>query len=499
MEIISPNETRSQTSPKTVVEEYLYFTEKDSLLSHFTDSDRNRIRSRRKSFADSVRSSYSSIKATSLQRCSVIDSGGTASIINEVFNLVKNTVTSATLALPSLIAAFGNEKSAIFPAIFLIIFMGCVDGYYFSLIGRVCAITGATSYRDAWELSVGKRGAFFVSLICVCKPALSNLAYSIILADSLQSLFVTAGLDGFTRDRCLWSITWIVVFPLCLLKNLNELVSSSTLGIFAMLFTVTVMTFRYFDGTYDRYGAGKFLPDLSPEYYPSFGSIGAEGAFSVRVFALLCTLAIACNAHAPVAHNNAPRFFVELHNNTIHRHDVVVKISYAISSILYIIFGVVGFLTFGDNCSGDMLNNYSTNDILATLCRIAIAFSVLFTYPIVFVGVRDGFIDLLLIPIDQQTNLLHVGITILLLLIITIMATCFQNLGMVTTLSGATLATVLTYVFPTLMYHSTIKNLRSRATIHQRMEVLIAMIIMCLGITIGFIGIVTTLCGIEFS
>lgn len=217
------------------------------------------------------------------------------------------------------------------------------------------------------------------------------------------------------------------------------------------------------------------------------------------MFALLCTLAIACNAHAPVAHNNAPRFFVELHNNTIHRHDVVVKISYAISSILYIIFGVVGFLTFGDNCSGDMLNNYSTNDILATLCRMAIAFSVLFTYPIVFVGVRDGFIDLLLIPIDQQTNLLHVGITILLLLIITIMATCFQNLGMVTTLSGATLATVLTYVFPTLMYHSTIKNLRSRATIHQRMEVLIAMIIMCLGITIGFIGIVTTLCGIEFS
>ena len=467
----------------------MYFGEKDSLLPQSTN--RNRIRSRRKSFADSVRSSYSSIKLTSLQRCSIIDSGGTASITSEVFNLVKNAVASGALAIPSGIAALGNARSTIFPVILLLTFMEFIGAYYFSLIGRVCALTGAISYREAWELSVGKRGSFFVSLICMCKPALGNLTSSILLADSLQSLFVTAGLDEFTRNRCLWLITWIVMFPLCLLKNLNELVPSSTLGILAILFTVSVMTFRYFDGTYDSNRAGKFLTDLSPEYYPSFGSIGAEGVFSFRALALLCMLYTSFVSRSPCPHNNAPRFFVELKNNTVTRHNVVVGISYVISASLYVIFGAVGFLTFGNNCSGDILNNYSTHDILVTLCRIAIVSSVLFTYPIVFVGVRDGFIDLLLIPIEQQTNLLHVGMTILLLLIITILATCFQDLGHVTIVGGATLGTAVIYVFPTVMYHYAIKNLRRYATFLQRMEVLFAMVLMCVGITIGSIGIVT--------
>ena len=476
----SNNENNTSHSRKILVTDYPSFDEKDSLLGHSSNRSSG-------SLTDSFRKGRRSLVDS-------LHSGGTATITNEVFNLVKNIVASGALAIPSGIAAFGNQYSAIFPAIFLMIFMGCINAYYFSLIGRVCSITGAISYREAWELSVGKRGAFIVSLVCICKPALGNLAYSMILADSLQSLFVTAGFHGFTRTICLWLVTWIVVFPLCLLKNLTVLAPSSILGICGMLFTVTAMTIRYLDGTYDSQRSGKFIADLPPEYRPSFGSIGADGVFSFRALILLCMLATAY-----VAHYNAPRFYVELKNNTIPRYNRVVGISYVISAAIYILLGSVGFLTFGDNCSGYILNNYSTRDITATLCRIAIASSVLFTYPIVFVGVRDGFIDLLLIPIDRQTNLLHVGITFILLLIITIMATCFQDLGIVMSLGGATLATAVIYIFPSFMFYSAVGNLRDRATSRQNMEVIFAMAVMCLGISIGSIGVVMAIGGSELG
>ena len=82
--------------------------------------------------------------------------GGTASIPNEVFNLVKSIVGAGVLSLPAGIAAFGNAPSAIIPAVALICIIGGFSAYGFSLIGRVCSFTGGQSYRGAWSESVGE-------------------------------------------------------------------------------------------------------------------------------------------------------------------------------------------------------------------------------------------------------------------------------------------------------------------------------------------------------
>lgn len=68
------------------------------------------------------------------------DSGAT--IPNEVFNLVKNIVGAGVLSLPAGVAAFGNAPSALIPATVLIAVIGAMSGYCFSLIGRVCEMTG---------------------------------------------------------------------------------------------------------------------------------------------------------------------------------------------------------------------------------------------------------------------------------------------------------------------------------------------------------------------
>jgi len=118
---------------------------------------------------------------------------GSATIQNEVFNLVKNIVGAGVLSLPAGVAAFGNAPSALIPATVLISFIGLMSGYCFSLIGRVCQMTGATSYRSCWEKSVGESSSWFPASACTFKTGAANIAYSMILADTFKALAATAG------------------------------------------------------------------------------------------------------------------------------------------------------------------------------------------------------------------------------------------------------------------------------------------------------------------
>lgn len=91
------------------------------------------------------------------QDSSGIQGGGTATIPNEIFNLVKSIVGAGVLSLPAGIAAFGDAPGAILPAVSLIAGIGLVSGYMFSLIGRVCASTGSSTFSEAWSKTVGEK------------------------------------------------------------------------------------------------------------------------------------------------------------------------------------------------------------------------------------------------------------------------------------------------------------------------------------------------------
>jgi len=56
------------------------------------------------------------------------------------------------------------------------------------------------------------------------------------------------------------------------------------------------------------------------------------------------------------AHFNAPKFYTELKNNTVPRFLKVVSTSFGISIGLFCVIASLGFLTFGGNSSGLILN-----------------------------------------------------------------------------------------------------------------------------------------------
>ena len=63
-----------------------------------------------------------------------------------------------------------------------------------------------------------------------------------------------------------------------------------------------------------------------------------------------------------------------------------------------------GFTTFGAASQGFILNNYATADSLALLARIGISASIIFSFPLNFVGLREGVLDLLKLKARATPN-----------------------------------------------------------------------------------------------
>jgi len=406
--------------------------------------------------------------------------GGTATMSSEIFNLVKNICGAGVLALPAGIAAFGDAPSALLPAAAMIGSLGLLSAYSFSLIGRVCAMTGATSYRDCWDKTVGRSTSWLPAASTTFKTGVANLAYSMILADTFKSLFAAAGYN-FSRSNVLFGITGSILLPLCLLKNLASLAPFSLLGIIGMGFTTAAMGIRYLDGSYKA--GGKFVAELAPNLAPAFGTKGAAAVMNPNSFILVCMLSTAY-----LAHYNAPKYFNELKDNTVKRFNTVVATSFAVSSLTFIGVASLGFLTFGSNSAGLILNNYATGDVLASLSRIAVAVSIVFSYPLTFVGIRDGLLDLASVPEEKRTNPLLDKLSVAILAAVTGLALKVKDLSFVLSFGGATLGNAIIFVYPVCMFVKAVRDLGDKASASLKKEVPLAISIAATGIGLGIIG-----------
>ena len=281
------------------------------------------------------------------------ESGGTATIPNEVFNLVKSIAGSGVLSLPYGVAAFGNAPSALIPAISLIAILGGLSAYTFGLIGRVCQNTKTDSYAEAWDVAVGTKYSPLIAFSCFFDCFAGNLCYSMILADTIKNLAAAAGYV-VTRNQALLGVTGTVLLPLCLLKNLSSLAPFSLVGIAGMLYTTVAMGVRYFGKAYSS-GGQYFESQLTA---PVFGSAGASAALNPKALILACML-----SNAFIAHFNAPKFLSELKNNTMHRFHQVIAWSFGTSISLYGLITAFGFLTFGTlNVSNAPSIDYLSNE-----------------------------------------------------------------------------------------------------------------------------------------
>ena len=180
---------------------------------------------------------------------------------------------------------------------------------------------------------------------------------------------------------------------------------------------------------------------------------------------------------------------MELRHRSIPRYTKAVIGSFGLSTFIYIAIASAGFLTFGASSDSYILNNYSPRDPIASGCRLLIMISVLTIYPIAFIGFRDSVIDVLNVPIEQQTSTYLNTLTVLMLALITLIATFVTDLGVINAVGGGTVAVAMMSVFPTIMFHKAIQDLGATAVWWQHVEVSVAFALMVIAVILGVGGV----------
>lgn len=185
------------------------------------------------------------------------------------------------------------------------------------------------------------------------------------------------------------------------------------------------------------------------------------------------------------AHFNAPKFYTELKDNTVPRYLKLVSTSFAISVALFASMTALGFLTFGGACSGVILNNYANTDTLMSISRVAVAVSLVGSYPLAFTGARDGFLDLF--KIKSRTNKVLNSLTAGLLAGVTGLALIIPDVTFVLSFAGATLGNALIYIYPAMMFRGAVKKMNNPSKAQKR-EVYFAMLNLLIGVVMGGLG-----------
>lgn len=178
-------------------------------------------------------------------------------------------------------------------------------------------------------------------------------------------------------------------------------------------------------------------------------------------------------------------------------------------------------------CLGFVLNNYADSDPLIFASRVALSLSILLTYPLPFVGLRDGCLDLLRsssvwngshsllrhVPTDDDLvdrqdgsnvavrspqddgsfDSVETIATVGLVFFVTVAATVVRDLSIVISVGGGTFSTAVASVFPTLMLNSLRQKQGYAEDGSRPTDVTVAWMGMLISVTIGMAGVVLAL------
>jgi amino acid permease len=313
--------------------------------------------------------------------------------------------------------------------------------------------------------------------------------YSGILGDVFTPLLESAGLPSNLNGRSsnIIIITLALLFPMSLIKNLSALAFTSILGFASIAYTVLFIVIRSLDGTYTL-GTGKFVTDGVLAALPKFAK-SSMWNFDFTSLVLMSNLGLAY-----IAHYNGPAFYRELSNTNSQRFTKMVRIAFVVLTLIYIVTMAAGYSTFGDVCQGNLLLNYHPSDILSTLGRVATGFSILFGFPLVAAGAREGVAGFCsglgnnAVGDDKNHALLVAGI----LLFVTMISCTVTDVSLVVGLTGAAMGSTIVYIIPAIIYHRAvglIKGVNSKEHNASKKN----MMLVPFGLAVGGLGVFMTI------
>lgn len=389
--------------------------------------------------------------------------------ISIVINLLADLTPAGVLPLASGMVGTGYVPSFVL----LLLFAGCA-AYMMFLISRTMEITGAKSHDKIWEKCVGYASSW-VPLAVLMSVCFGNcLAYSCMFGDLFSGCMPGFGLSFATRTVCILGLSIFPLLPLCMLKDLSALAPTSFGALIAVLYMCVMMGIRYFDGSYFPGGIYHTEPKWNDHTWN----------FGIQTLLLVNTLAVGF-----LCHYNGCKYYREYVDHRPTKFGGRVGLAFMTVAAIFVASGLFGYATFGTDSSGVILNNYSSDDFLANIARLGMGFANVFSFPLMFSGLRESTCALLsfLYPENQDTYdtvLFQNSLSIVMLAAVTVLAVIVTDASTVVGLVGSICGIGIIYVIPCFLFVQASETFLSQgdSSVNPKELLLVK--------TIGFVGLV---------
>lgn len=281
-----------------------------------------------------------------------------SSIISSSISLVKTIIGAGLLSIPYAYSTDGTIVGTI-----IILVAALTSGYGLFLQGYVARYVtpGYATFFNLCSITYPSLSVVFDIAIAVqCFGC--AVSYLILIGDLMPTIVANVPYVAEDNYRTFWIVVSMAAcVPLSFLKNLASLKYTSVLGLVAIMYMCMLVVIHYFVGDVpasDRGDVLLFPPKLS----------GVFSTFSIAVFAF-------------TGHQNMFSIINEASDRSLKKITQLVNIAISISSVLFIIVGLAGYLTFGDNVNGNIIMMYRST-WSAILGRLCIVFMVIFSFPL---------------------------------------------------------------------------------------------------------------------
>ena len=178
------------------------------------------------------------------------------SLLEGIFNLSIFTLGIGLLALPHKVKYMG-----LFMAPVIIISGGVINYWTLTILGDASRKFKLTKYEDAVSILINKNFSYFFSFVMCVNQIGTLIAFQIIIYKFLGAIvnqilsygyenmenFAAQSFWGQQNVRMIvcYSISYIILFPLCLTKTLSKMRFASTFGVLCQLLMIVIILIQF--------------------------------------------------------------------------------------------------------------------------------------------------------------------------------------------------------------------------------------------------------------
>lgn len=327
---------------------------------------------------------------------------GKATIASSVFNLTNTILGSGTLAV-----AYTCQQSGWVVFLVIMISMACLSHYAVMLIFKTVEIVnfpaGSTiTYGLLGKRLYGRVGELVAEWAVTLQQLGACIGYVVIIGDVLSPITGLAG--GVFQGEWLIQllVVMLVIFPICLLRNMDALKFTSLIAICCILATALTLAIYGFD--VDLHSTVNASAEGGPSDPNSCGKVRSAprdltvlSSFPVFSFAFLC-------------HQNTFPIYEELKDASVKRMGIISAMSMTLAILTYLLAGVGGYLAFADGTLDDILLNFNVTpgsttgtahsgldtgcvasgvmSYIIDVVRVGFGLALIFSYPVVVFEAR---------------------------------------------------------------------------------------------------------------